>query len=52
MWTVSKWPGRVSTGSQAITAIVLAERIADGNGDHDPFVIGCSEEMGVMNDPI
>jgi hypothetical protein len=51
MWTVSKWPGSVSTGNQAITAMVLAEQIADRCGDHDPFVIRWREELGVMKRP-
>ena len=45
VWTVAKWPGRVFTRNQAITAMVLAERIADGYGDDDPFVIGWREEL-------
>ena len=33
--------------SQAITAMVLAERLATGYGDDDPFVIGWREELGL-----
>ena len=39
-WVVSCHPGRLFTGNQAITAMVLAERLAAGYGDDDPFVVG------------
>ena len=39
-WIVSCHPGRPFTRNQAITALVLAERLATGYGDDDPFVIG------------
>ena len=32
---------------QAITAMVLAERLAAGHGDDDLFVIGWREELGL-----
>jgi hypothetical protein len=43
-WTVSTWPGYV-TRNQAITALVLAERLAAGYGDDDPFLAGWREEL-------
>jgi hypothetical protein len=46
-WIDSDWPGRLFTRSQAITAMVLAERLAAGYGDDDPFVIGWREELGL-----
>jgi hypothetical protein len=45
VWAVSGWSGRVVTRNQAITAMVLAERLAAGYGDDDPFVIGWREEL-------
>jgi hypothetical protein len=45
VWAVSGWSGRVFTRNQAITAMVLAERLAAGYGDDDPFVIGWREEL-------
>ena len=45
-WIVSCHPGRLFTRNQAITAMVLAERLAAGYGDDDPFVIGWREELG------
>jgi len=36
-----------SARNQAITAMVLAERLAAGYGDDDPFVIGWREELGL-----
>ena len=44
-WMVSDWPGRLFNRNQAITAMVLAERLAAGYGDNDPFVAGWREEM-------
>jgi hypothetical protein len=35
------------TRNQAITAMVLAERLAASYGDDDPFVIGWREELGL-----
>ena len=46
-WIVSCHPGRVFTRNQAITAMVLAERLAAGYGDDDLFVIGWREELGL-----
>jgi hypothetical protein len=45
VWAVTGWPGRLFTRNQAITAMVLAERLAAGYGDDDPFVIGWREEL-------
>jgi hypothetical protein len=39
-WIVSCHPCRLFTRNQAITAVVLAERLAADCGDDDPFVIG------------
>ena len=46
-WIVSSHPGRLFTRNQAITAMVLAERLAAGYGDNDAFVIGWCEELGL-----
>ena len=46
-WIVSGLPRRLSTRNQAITAVVLAERLAAGYGDDDLFVIGWREELGL-----
>ena len=46
-WIVSCHPGRLFTRNQAITAMVLAERLAAGYGDDDVFVIGWREELGL-----
>ena len=46
-WTVSCHPGRLFTRNQAITAMVLAERLAAGYGDDDLFVIGWLEELSL-----
>ena len=46
-WIVSSYPGRLFTRNQAITAMVLAERLAAGYGDDDPFVIGWREELSL-----
>jgi hypothetical protein len=45
-WTVSCHPGRLFTRNQATTAMVLAEGLAAGYGDDDPFVLGWREELG------
>jgi hypothetical protein len=37
-WVVSIYPARLFTHNQAITALTLAERLAVGYGDDDPFV--------------
>ena len=46
-WTVSGLLRRLFTRNQAITAMVLAERLAAGYGDDDLFVIGWREELGL-----
>jgi len=46
-WIVSCHPGRLFTRNQAITAMVLVERLAAGYGDDDPFVIGWREELSL-----
>jgi hypothetical protein len=46
-WIVSGLPCRLFARNQAITAMVLAERLAAGFGDDDPFVIGWREELGL-----
>ena len=43
-WEISNRRGRFNR-NQAITAMVLAERLATGYGDDDPFVIGWREEL-------
>ena len=40
-------PAGCLTRNQAITAMVLAERLAAGHGDDDLFVIGWREELGL-----
>jgi hypothetical protein len=44
---VSTYPRRLFTRNQAITAMTLAERLAAGYGDDDPFVIGWREELAL-----
>ena len=44
---VSCHPGLLLTRNQAITGMVLAERLAAGYGDDDPFVIGWRAELGL-----
>lgn len=46
-WIVSGLPHRLFDRNQAITAMVLAERLAAGHGDNDLFVIGWREELGM-----
>ncbi len=46
-WIVSCHPGRLFTRNQAITAMVLAERLAGGFGNDDLFVVGWREELGL-----
>ena len=46
-WIVSDHPSHLFTRNQAITAMVLAERLAAGYGDHDLFVVGWREELGL-----
>ena len=47
VWIVSGLPRRMFSRNQAITAMVLVERLAAGFGDDDPFVIGWREELGL-----
>jgi hypothetical protein len=46
-WIVSGLQRRLFSRNQAITAMVLAERLAAGYGDDDLFVIGWREELGL-----
>ena len=46
-WTVSCHPGRLFTRNQAITAMMLAERLAASYVDGDLFVLGWREELGL-----
>jgi hypothetical protein len=46
-WIVSGLPRRFFSRNQAVTAMVLAERLAAGFGDDDLFVIGWREELGL-----
>lgn len=45
-------PGRVLTRNQAITAMVLAETVAGGIGDHTDkrwlFIEGWADELGII----
>lgn len=43
-WEVSDWPRPLSR-TQAITALTLAERLAAGYGDDDPFVAAWRNEL-------
>ncbi|HEX9540313.1 MAG TPA: hypothetical protein VGA04_19295 [Streptosporangiaceae bacterium] len=44
LWRVTGWP-RLLTRNEAITALVLAQRLLAGYGDDDPFVAGWREEL-------
>jgi hypothetical protein len=44
LWRVTGWP-RLLTRNEAITALVLAERLLAGYGGDDPFVAGWREEL-------
>ena len=46
-WIVSGLPRRLFSRNQAITAMVLAERLAAGYSDDDLFVVGWREELGL-----
>jgi hypothetical protein len=46
-WVVSGLPRRVFNRDQAVTAMVLAERLAAGFGDDDLFVVGWREELAL-----
>jgi hypothetical protein len=43
-WSASNWPHPL-TRNQAITALMIAEFLATGHGDDDPFVLACREEL-------
>jgi hypothetical protein len=43
-WTVEPWP-RYFDRNQAITALTVAERLTEGYGEDDPFVIAWREEL-------
>jgi hypothetical protein len=45
-WIVSDHPSRLFTRNQAITAMVLTERLAPITAAMTPFVIGRREELG------
>lgn len=47
-WIVSAHPGRLFTRNDAITALTIAERLAAGYGNDDPFVKSWRAEIGVM----
>jgi hypothetical protein len=48
LWAIRVRSAEVSGAAlQAITAMVLAERLAVGFGDDDLFVIGWREELGL-----
>ena len=44
-WIVSTYPARLFSRNQAITALTLAERLAIGYGDDDPFVKSWRKEL-------
>jgi hypothetical protein len=44
-WVVSTYAARLFTRNQAITALTLAERLAVGYGDDDPFVKSWRAEL-------
>ena len=46
-WIVSTYPARLFTRNQAITALTIAERLAAGCGDDDPFVVNWREELSL-----
>jgi hypothetical protein len=46
-WIVSCHSNRLFTRNQAITALVLAERLAAGYSDDDPFVVSWREELSL-----
>jgi hypothetical protein len=50
-WAVTWLPGRVLTRNQAITAMVLAETVAGGLGDHTDkrwlFIESWANELGI-----
>ena len=46
-WIVSTHPARLFGRNEAITALTLAERLAAGYPDDDPFVKSWSEELNL-----
>ena len=44
-WIVSTHPAWLFSRNQAITALTLAERLAAGYGDDDPFVVSWRREL-------
>jgi hypothetical protein len=44
-WIVSTHPARLFSRHQAVTALTLAERLAAGYGDDDPFVQSWRAEL-------
>jgi hypothetical protein len=46
-WIVSTHPARLFGRNEAITALTLAERLAAGYGDDDPFVRSWREEISL-----
>ena len=44
-WIVSTHPARLFTRNHGITALTLAERLAAGYGDDDPFVVSLRREL-------
>jgi hypothetical protein len=46
-WIVSTYPARLFGYNDAITALTIAERLAAGYGDDDPFVKSWRAEIGV-----
>jgi hypothetical protein len=44
-WIVSTHSARLFTRDQAITALTLAERLAIGDADDDPFVMAWRKEL-------
>ena len=45
-WTVGTWPLSL-TRNRAITALMLAERLATGYGDDGPRIVAWQEELRV-----
>lgn len=46
-WIVSTHPARLFGRNDAITALTLAERLACGFGDNDPFVMSWRDELNL-----
>ena len=44
-WIISTHPARLFSRNHAITALTLAERLAIGYGEDDPFVMASREEL-------